>query len=348
MGRRDKSYYRDLKQQVHDRFDKMAAYGQSKKDAIAHDTDRNKIHSHDTYKTYRKHSIYFVNYIKEHHPECTSLNQARKYIGEWIEVRKDYIQKDGTHLSAWTLSTEAASLRKLYGITPDQKDYPRVPQRKREDIKRSRGDAVRDRHFSEKNNDEFVKFCRGTGCRRQIVEKLKGGDLALRSDMEQKFDSLKSIPEDKRTPAEKKEFTALKDALETFPDQKAFLHHRTDKGGRDRYAPIIGPSFEQIVERLKEKGMGESVWQVVPSNADIHSYRADYATNLYRMYARPIEEIPYDKFNEGTGKKYQSEVYTCRKDEKGKKLDKRAMMKVSKALGHNRLEIVANNYLRGL
>ena len=31
-----------------------------------------------------------------------------------------------------------------------------------------------------------------------------------------------------------------------------------------------------------------------------------------------------------------------------KKLDKEAMMKASKALGHNRLEVVANNYIRGL
>lgn len=66
------------------------------------------------------------------------------------------------------------------------------------------------------------------------------------------------------------------------------------------------------------------------------------------MYARPIESIPYDAINKGTGRAYQSGVYVCRKDEVGKKLDKQAMAIVSKALGHNRLEIVANNYIRGL
>ena len=46
-----------------------------------------------------------------------------------------------------------------------------------------------------------------------------------------------------------------------------------------------------------------------------------------------LKKIPYDKVNRGTGKRYQSEVYSCRKDEAGKKLDKAAMLVCSKALG---------------
>ena len=69
---------------------------------------------------------------------------------------------------------------------------------------------------------------------------------------------------------------------------------------------------------------------------------------MYKDNARPIDKIPYDKVNKGTGHEYQSEVYTCRKDERKKKLDKGAMVKCSKALGHNRPEIVAGSYIRGL
>ena len=90
------------------------------------------------------------------------------------------------------------------------------------------------------------------------------------------------------------------------------------------------------------------MWEHVSQNADIHSYRAEYATQMYKMYARKIDQIPYDRINKGTGKAYQSEVYNCRKDEAGKKLDRRAMELCSKALGHNRVEVVANNYIRGL
>lgn len=67
-----------------------------------------------------------------------------------------------------------------------------------------------------------------------------------------------------------------------------------------------------------------------------------------KAHAREIKDIPYDRVNRGTGKRYQSQVYTCRKDEAGKKLDKAAMLICSKALGHNRISVVADNYIRGL
>lgn len=102
------------------------------------------------------------------------------------------------------------------------------------------------------------------------------------------------------------------------------------------------------MERIRSTPSGEKVWQHIHQSADIHGYRAEYATDIYRAHARPIEEIPYDRVNKGTGRKFQSDVYTCRKDESGKKLDKKAMLICSKALGHNRIEVVANNYIRGL
>ena len=127
-----------------------------------------------------------------------------------------------------------------------------------------------------------------------------------------------------------------------------FTHVRNGKGGRERLSPIIGQNAEQIVTRMKNTLPDEKVWQHVHKSADIHSYRGDYATAIYKDFARPIEKIPYDRVNRGTGRKYQSEVYTCRKDEAGRKLDKAAMLVCSKALGHNRIEVVANNYIRGL
>ena len=100
------------------------------------------------------------------------------------------------------------------------------------------------------------------------------------------------------------------------------------------------------MERMKETAPDDKVWKHVPGNADIHSYRGEYATQIYKGYARQIKDIPHVITEKD--RKVQKEVYTCRKDEKGKKLDKVAMEKASKALGHNRLEIVANNYLRGI
>lgn len=82
----------------------------------------------------------------------------------------------------------------------------------------------------------------------------------------------------------------------------------------------MGPDKNAIIERMRNTGPNEKVWQYVNSNADIHGYRAEYATAMYKSYARPLNQIPYDRVNKGTGKRFQGDVYTCRKDESGKKL----------------------------
>lgn len=340
MGRKNKSYYKDLHQQAYDRLNGMQAFGESKKEAIANGTDRGKIFSFNTYQTYWKHTKYFLKYIKETHPECTTLKSAKKYVNEWLQLRTDQ------GLSAWTIQTEAKALSKLYGIQPDDDGYFKPPKRNREDIKRSRGDRVRDRHFSEENNDELVKFCKGTGLRRSELMELRGKDLVTRAQIENEIARLNALPAGERSAAADKRLEMLQDTR--LFDEEYFTHVRNGKGGRERLSPIIGRFAGQIIGRIRETPAEEKVWQYVNTNADIHGYRAEYATAIYKTHARPIQDIPYDRVHRGTGRRYQSEVYTCRKDEAGKKLDKAAMLVCSKALGHNRISVVADNYIRGL
>ena len=340
MGRKNKSYYKDLHQQAYDRLNGMQAFGESKKEAVANGTDRGKIFSFNTYQTYWKHTKYFLKYIKEVHPECTTLKSAKKYVNEWLQLRTDQ------GLSAWTIQTEAKALSKLYGIQPDDEGYFKPPKRNREDIKRSRGDRVRDRHFSEENNDELVKFCKGTGLRRSELMELRGKDLVTRAQIEDEIAKLNALPAGERSAAADKRLEMLQDTR--LFDEEYFTHVRNGKGGRERLSPIIGRFAGQIIGRIRETPAEEKVWQYVNTNADIHGYRAEYATAIYKTHARPIQDIPYDRVHRGTGRRYQSEVYTCRKDEAGKKLDKAAMLVCSKALGHNRISVVADNYIRGL
>lgn len=340
MGRKNKSYYKDLHQQAYDRLNGMQAFGESKKEAVANGTDRGKIFSFNTYQTYWKHTKYFLKYIKEVHPECTTLKSAKKYVNEWLQLRTDQ------GLSAWTIQTEAKALSKLYGIQPDDDGYFKPPKRNREDIKRSRGDRVRDRHFSEENNNELVKFCKGTGLRRSELMELRGKDLVTRAQIEDEIARLNALQAGERSAAADKRLEMLQDTL--LFDEEYFTHVRNGKGGRERLSPIIGQFAGQIIGRIRETPAEEKVWQYVNTNADIHGYRAEYATTIYKAHARPIQDIPYDRVHRGTGRRYQSDVYTCRKDEAGKKLDKAAMLVCSKALGHNRISVVADNYIRGL
>lgn len=340
MGRRNKAYSKDLHQQAYDRLTGMQAFGESKKEAVANGTEKEKIFSFNTYKSYWKHTKYFIKYIKENHPECTTLKSAKKYVNEWLKARMDQ------GLSAWTVQLEAKAMGKLYGISPDDENYFKPPKRNREDIKRSRGDRVRDKHFSKTNNDELIKFCKGTGLRRAELGELRGKDLVTREQIEAEISRLEGRPAEELTPADTKRLEMLQDTRLFEGDY--FTHVRNGKGGRERMSPIIGPNMEQIVERIKSTPAEEKVWQHIHQSADIHGYRAEYATIIYKAKARAIEEIPYDRVNRGTGRKYQSEVYTCRKDEAGRKLDKAAMLVCSKALGHNRISVVADNYIRGL
>ena len=178
MGRRNKAYSKDLHQQAYDRLTGMQAFGESKKKAVANGTEKEKIFSFNTYKSYWKHTKYFIKYIKENHPECTTLKSAKKYVNEWLQTRVDQ------GLSAWTVQLEAKAMGKLYGISPDDENYFKPPKRNREDIKRSRGDRVRDKHFSKTNNDELIKFCKGTGLRRAELGELRGKDLVTREQIE--------------------------------------------------------------------------------------------------------------------------------------------------------------------
>ena len=340
MGRKNKAYSKDLHQQAYERLKGMQAFGESKKEAVANGTDREKIFSFSTYKSYWKHIKYFLKYVRENYPKCTTLKKAKKYVNEWLQLRADQ------GLSAWTIQLEAKALGKLYGISPDDENYFKPPKRNREDIKRSRGDRVRYQHFSKTNNDELIKFCRGTGLRRMELENLRGKDLVSREQIEAEIARIEGIPEDQRPAALTKRLGML---LDTRLFQEGyFVHVRNGKGGRERLSPIIGKNAEQIIERIRETPAEEKVWQFVHQCADIHSYRAEYATAIYKAHARKIEEIPYDKVNKGTGRRYQGDVYVCRKDEARKKLDRAAMLVCSKALGHNRVEVVANNYIRGL
>ena len=108
------------------------------------------------------------------------------------------------------------------------------------------------------------------------------------------------------------------------------------KGGRMRDCPIVSSKEgveEKVVERIKSTPDGQLVWSKIPSRADIHSYRADYCKSVYALHARPIAEIP------------EKGRYYCRGDLKGVVYDKHAMLIASRALGHNRINVIAGHYL---
>lgn len=280
-------------------LDNKLAIGQSKHLDKQNGGIRDKIYSWNTYRSYMKHANYFVKWVKEEHGART-LIECRPHVDEWLTKRSEEV-------SPYTQKLEASALAKVYGERTT--DFVKTGVRHRSDISRSRGEKVRDRHFSEERNKAFVNFCKSTGLRRAELQALTGNKLI-------------------------------------FKDGNPYIVVDVgSKGGKYREVPVIGDR-QVIIDRMQSVGSGK-VFEKIPNGADVHGYRSEYANSLYESISRPIKCIPYDKINTGSGKAYQSEIYVCRGDLKGVKYDKVAMLEVSRALGHNRISVIAGHYIRG-
>lgn len=274
--------------QLQKELEKKLAIGESKfSDKKAGET-KEKIYSWSTFKAYLKHGAYFLNWAKEQHGVRT-LDEAKPFINEWLKSR----ETDG--MSAYTMKLEASAMAKIYNL--DTNEMYKGQNRIRAGITRSRGEKIRDKHFSAENHSELIRFCLATGLRRGELTQIRGSDLIIK-------------------------------------DNQAFLQvTRNTKGGRPRLIPLLLDT-DFVLHQLNAAGQNK-VFPAVPNGADIHGYRAEFATILYKKLAREIKELP------------KSDKYICRKDLKGVVYDKKAMLEVSRALGHNRIDVIAGHYLRG-
>jgi len=111
-----------------------------------------------------------------------------------------------------------------------------------------------------------------------------------------------------------------------------FIKVENGKGGKTREVPILDNN-PITIQKIKDTPPHQRIWGKVHSACDVHSYRSIYANALYHKYARPLDTLSFQ------------EKYYCRGDMKGKVYDKLAMEKVSLALGHNRICVIAYSYL---
>lgn len=168
MGHKNKE---SLVYQIKKTLDAKLAIGQSKHAAKKAGVANKYIYSWSTYRAYMQHANYFAKYCKEIH-RCRTLTDCRQYVDEWLASR--------ANLSAYTQKLEASALAKLYDCKTT--DFVQTGVRHRADITRSRGEKIRDSHFSETKNHEFVEFCRATGLRRSELMALRGSQGHFKDD----------------------------------------------------------------------------------------------------------------------------------------------------------------------
>lgn len=266
------------------------------KDKATGDTEE-KIYSDVTLKMYKKSWADYCKTMKEDGFKVKTLEDAAEYMPRYLEHLKERPGKAiGSTMSAWSIRAYFAGVGKVLSLSA--KDFD-LPERRREDITRSRGNKTGDKHFSEAKNAELINFCRCTGLRNhKELQQLRGTDLRDLGDGHYK------------------------------------VIVRCGKGGKYREADVFGSpkEIQMVVDRMNAAGENK-VWPHVHGNADVHSFRADYAKRLYHSIARDPKTLP----------KY--ERYYCRGDKKGIVYDRKAMRYVSKQLGHERINVIAEHYL---
>lgn len=185
-----------------------------------------------------------------------------------------------------------------------------TPRRERKNIKRSRLPREMDKRYSEERNADLDRFLVATGLRRREAEALTGVQMRIR-------------------------------------DMCLYLLIYNGKGGKEREVPVITDK-RFVFETMRKAGAGK-VFPGISSACDVHAYRAKYAADLYRAYERPYSVCEKSGFYDPTRRVWcNNAVYRCRKDKAGIWYDKQALLIVSKALGHNRISVVAEHYLYGL
>lgn len=115
-------------------------------------------------------------------------------------------------------------------------------------------------------------------------------------------------------------------------DGNYYIDNVKGKGGKIRDVRILD-NDQQIIERINNTPSDQFVWGKVHSKANIHGYRADYAMTLYKQLERPLNELE------------RKDKYYCQNEKAGVVYDRGAMRIVSNNLGHNRVGIIAQNYL---
>lgn len=318
------SKYGSLIRQVTVKMEDLKGFGESKhqakEEAKAAGENPNKlykIYSRNTYENYLDKVAKFAAWEKEHY-DVKKLSQIEK--DHVICFLKEKINKG---YSAWTIQIYKSAINKVINMNVTRGDIG-LEKRIRASIVRSRLSTENDKHFNPNNYDDLINFCRAVGCRREGVESVTPQDLRIR---------LNGV------------YVVL-----------------TEKGGKRREAKVVENYEQRVIQIFRERKEKEKLFGKVTNKIDIHSLRAEYCRTRYNeeLKKRGFGEVTFlrgspnsvyglSKSQYGSEKNYCTENgkmvdsnYHC-KD--GRILNRQCMQVITKDMGHNRISVMATNYL---
>lgn len=265
------------------------------------------IYSHSTFKNYMRVGARFNEWVLEKGYKANSTEQAiRRYGIEYLE------SLENRGLSLHTVAQAKSFMGKMLDREIDYK----IPPLRGEDATKGRAMSERFRGFDEVRNADLVLIAKATGGRRGDLEKLTTDDFIR----------------------EKGIITGVE--------------FKQSKGGRDRFSPIL-PKYQKEVTKLineRERALKDTynkeIFERIHSKANIHSYRREYARELYKECEnnKSYRDYLIEQY------KQRKHIYNGNKDlyktKDGNEYDRKSLFVTSQSLGHNRLTVVTNNYFK--
>jgi hypothetical protein len=304
----------NIKMQLHKRIDELLRIGQKKvketRGTPHFNPNRSEgIHSIKTAETYRQVINIFAEYCKTQGIKDVAQIDSN-IIGSFVGTR--------SNLSPWTLSKDLAAINKVLDPHYTPKDFG-IQERSHNQIINNRRVHTDNSTAGAERNQTALWFARATGCRRSSILTVTA-EKAIRNE-----------------------------------DGTVIGFQFREKGGRERNA-IVLPSERQAMTnyvnaRITESGENCRLVDSCDRNCNPHYCRAEYANELYRElkeYRDRDEDIYCGHrsmfIDERHLQKALSHPRYQRETVHG--YETKLCAEISQALGHNRIEVVVNSYLR--
>ena len=303
---------RNLKKMIYQadgRLKSMCRFGESKKNTKIinrkQEDVRNgkkalfheRIFSYRTYRKYLEICITFLNWCSRRYPQLDHYRKCRKYVGCFL---RDCFEKG---LSIKTTANYRVALVKLYGLSPD--DYKIVKiyghSVSIDDFRKYRYLSRDSKNWFRKENYLLTVLIVCTGLRRNEARNLRGDALIRRNG--------------------------------------GWHLHVTvgSKGGRERYARIIGTEEEiSIIVQAMKVAEKKRIFDSIPKDYSYHVLRSIYACRYIDMVAADTDMLP------------EKDKYRFKGEYRDFCVSRKGVKEVSESLGHNRISVIRYYFRRTL
>lgn len=282
------------------------------------------VHSFKTLDAYRQVIGEFSTWLKKEDPRVWKSKDLNKIDKNICYKYLKHRENDGK--SPYTISKDMSTLNRILNLDLRKKEG-NLKQRSYKNIFRSRGSKEMDKHVNLKNYKEQICFSYSFGLRRSSIF---GGNYAV------------------------KDISLI--------EKNGRIHCCViEKGGKYREAPCLKimedyirknyPNTRKVSvfnmennfytkDQFKElhKASDKKLFNKYPGRIDNHSFRSKYANTLYKEYLKAAKsgQVSGDIYNGACGGGVAI-------DYRG--YNKTIVLKVSRALGHNRPSVVVEHYL---